>query len=202
MEQPLSPDCAIDSWFSSDAQFNTLFPEPIRKMTRRHWTPLLVAQKAAAFLRTGPGVKILDIGSGCGKFCLAAGYYYPDTQFTGVEQRAYLTEVANTALKTLGLKNITLLTANITEINFKDYHHFYFYNSFYENLAETEKIDQAIPFSKELFEQYSYYLYKQLREARKGTRLVTYHSVETEIPDEYQIVQTDVNDYLKCWIKV
>ena len=202
MEQPLSPDCAIDSWFSSDAQFNTLFPEPIRKMTRRHWTPLLVAHKAAAFLRTGPGVKILDIGSGCGKFCLAAGYYYPDTQFTGVEQRAYLTEVAGTALKTLGLKNVNLLTANITEIAFKDYHHFYFYNSFYENLAETEKIDQAIPFSKELFEQYSYYLYKQLREARKGTRLVTYHSVETEIPDEYQIVQTDVNDYLKCWIKV
>jgi SAM-dependent methyltransferase len=171
-------------------------------MTRRHWTPLLVAQKAAAFLRTGPGVKILDIGSGCGKFCLAAGYYYPDTQFTGVEQRAYLTEVANTALKTLGLKNVNLLTANITEITFKDYQHFYFYNSFYENLAETEKIDQAIPYSKELFEQYSYYLYKQLREARKGTRLVTYHSVETEIPDEYQIVQTDVNDYLKCWIKV
>jgi SAM-dependent methyltransferase len=202
MEQPFSPDCAIDSWFSSDAQFNTLFPEPIRKMTRRHWTPLLVAQKAAAFLRTGPGVKILDIGSGCGKFCLAAGYYYPDTQFTGVEQRAYLTEVANTALKTLGLKNVNLLTANITEITFKDYQHFYFYNSFYENLAETEKIDQAIPYSKELFEQYSYYLYKQLREARKGTRLVTYHSVETEIPDEYQIVQTDVNDYLKCWIKV
>ena len=202
MEQPLSPDCAIDSWFSSDAQFNTLFPEPIRKMTRRHWTPLLVAQKAAAFLRTGPGVKILDIGSGCGKFCLAAGYYYTDTQFTGVEQRAYLTEVANTALKKLGLKNVNFLTANITEITFKDYQHYYFYNSFYENLAETEKIDQAIPFSKELFEQYSYYLYKQLREARKGTRLVTYHSVETEIPDEYQIVQTDVNDYLKCWIKV
>jgi len=202
MEQPLSPDCAIDSWFSSDAKFNTLFPEPIRKMTRRHWTPILVAQKAAAFLRTDPGIKILDIGSGCGKFCLAAGYYYPDTNFTGVEQRAYLTEEANTALKTLGLKNVTFQTANITEISFKDYHHFYFYNSFYENLAETEKIDQAIPFSKELFEQYSYYLYKQLREARKGTRLVTYHSVETEIPDEYQIVQTDVNDYLKCWIKV
>jgi hypothetical protein len=202
MEQPSSPDCAIDSWFNSDAQFNTLYPEPIRKMTRRHWTPLLVAQKAAAFLRTGPGVKILDIGSGCGKFCLAAGYYYPDTLFTGVEQRAYLTEEANTALKTLGLNNVSFLTANITDIAFRDYQHFYFYNSFYENLAETEKIDQDIPFSKDLFDQYSYFLYKQLREARKGTRLVTYHSVETEIPDEYQIVQTDVNDYLKCWIKI
>lgn len=202
MEQPSSPDCAIGSWFSSDAQFNTLYPEPIRKMTRRHWTPLLVAQKAAAFLRTGKGTKILDIGSGCGKFCLAAGYYYPDTQFIGVEQRAYLTEEANAALQKLSLKNVQFLTANITAINFKDYQHFYFYNSFYENLAETEKIDEAIPFSKELFDQYSYYLYKQLHEARKGTRLVTYHSVESEIPDEYQIVQTDVNDYLKCWIKI
>jgi hypothetical protein len=202
MDQPLSQECAIDAWFSSEAQFNALYPEPIRQKTRRHWTPLLVAQKAAAFLRTGPGEKILDIGSGCGKFCLAAAYYQPDTQYIGVEQRTYLTEEANTALKKLGLKNVSFLTANITEITFKDYQHFYFYNSFYENLAETEKIDQAIPFSKELFDQYSYYLYKQLREAKKGTRLVTYHSMETEVPGEYQIVQSEINDYLKFWIKV
>lgn len=202
MDQPPLPDCAISEWFSTDAQFNTLYPLPLRQMARRQWTPLLVAEKAAAFLRTGPGTHILDIGSGCGKFCLAAGYYFPDTKFTGVEQRAYLTDEANKALQKLQLKNVSFQTANITEISFKAYQHFYFYNSFYEHLAESEKIDQEIPFSKERFDEYSYFLYRQLHQSRKGTRLVTYHSVETEIPDSFQVVQTDINGYLKCWIKI
>lgn len=202
MDQPSTSHCDISNWFSSDTHFNTLYPESIRQKSRRQWTPLLVAEKAAAFLRTGAGSRILDIGSGCGKFCLAAGYYFPDTTFIGVEQRAYLTDEANKALATLQLKNVSFHTANITNIVLKDFQHFYFYNSFYENLAETEKIDEDIPFSKELFKAYNYYLYRQLRLCRKGTRLVTYHSAETEIPDEYQIVQTDINDYLKCWIKI
>jgi cyclopropane fatty-acyl-phospholipid synthase-like methyltransferase len=202
MDQSPLPANGNSQWFTSDAQFNTIFPASIREKTRRHWTPLLVAQKAAAFLRTAPGTKILDIGSGCGKFCLAAGYFYPDTLFAGVEQRAYLTEEANKALHKLQLKNVAFLTANITRISFRDYQHFYFYNSFHENIASSEKIDDLLPLSKEIFDEYNFYLFKQLRNTRKGTRLVTYHSVETTLPDEFQIVQTDVNDYLHCFIKI
>ncbi|MBZ5857091.1 methyltransferase domain-containing protein [Flavihumibacter profundi] len=202
MDQPFSQESAIDAWFGSEAQFNSLYPEDIRLMSRRQWTPLLVAKKAAAFLRTGPGIKILDIGSGVGKFCLAAAYYNPDVAFIGIEQRSYLTDHANCALEKLALKNVSFINGNFTELNFKDYQHFYFYNSFYENIAEKEQIDQDIPCSTALFEHYSHCLYKQLKEAKKGTRLVTYHSVETEIPEEYHIVQSEINDYLKFWIKV
>jgi hypothetical protein len=32
--------------------------------------------------------------------------------------------------------------------------------------------------------------------------LVTYHSFGSEIPKEYEVVQTAYEDYLKFWIKV
>ncbi|KIC89483.1 class I SAM-dependent methyltransferase [Flavihumibacter sp. ZG627] len=197
-----STDREIDKWFQSDATCHELYPQAIRDMARRHWTPLLVAKKASGFLATEPGAKILDIGSGAGKFCLAAAFYQPKLQFTGVEQRAYLVDYANAALKQTGQDNVSFINANFTQINFRQYDHFYFYNSFYENLACTEKIDKDVEHSVELFEYYSHYLCKQLYNVPKGTRLVTYHSLETEIPPDFHVVNTDVNDYLKCWIKI
>ena len=35
-----------------------------------HWTPVHVARRAAQFLVTGPETRVLDVGSGPGKFCL------------------------------------------------------------------------------------------------------------------------------------
>lgn len=202
MYQHSSTEREMDKWFLSDAAFHELYPKAIRDLARRHWTPLLVARKAASFLATDTGARILDIGSGAGKFCIAAGYYQSRLHITGVEQRAYLVEQANNALRQTGLENVTFINANFTQIKLKEYDHYYFYNSFYENLAGTEKIDEEVEQSVELFEYYSHYLCKQLYNVPKGTRLVTYHSLETEIPPDFQLVSTDVNDYLKFWIKI
>jgi len=76
-----------ESWFSSDAHFNHLYPSSIRLLAQRHWTPLVVARKAANFLAAESNVKILDIGSGVGKFCLAAAHYKPKAFYYGIEQR-------------------------------------------------------------------------------------------------------------------
>jgi len=32
-----------ENWFSSDAQFNQLYPYSIQLLAQRHWTPLAVA---------------------------------------------------------------------------------------------------------------------------------------------------------------
>src|SRR5437867_10873273 len=152
------PQKDIAMWFENDSAFNELYPESIQQMARRHWTPLQVAKKASAFLRTKPGDKILDIGSGVGKFCLIAGFFNPDIQLTGVEQRHYLAEQANEVLQKLQLKNVHFINSNITTISFRNFDHFYYYNSFYEHIAGAEKIDEDLPYSVELFEEYSYYL--------------------------------------------
>ena len=80
--------------------------------------------------------------------------------------------------------------------------HFYFYNSFYENLSGTEKIDDSIDYSSELFNYYNRYLFRELEKKPAGTRLVTYHSLEDEIPPGYEVVGTAINEYLKMWIKI
>ena len=139
------------NWFESDNEFNRLYPRRIRKLARRHWTPLFVAQKAAVFLAAESGAKILDIGSGAGKFCLAAARYNPDGQYYGVEQRENMVNYAENARKKLGLQNVEFIHGNFTQLDFKQYTHFYFYNAFFENIAIAENIDDSIEYSGELY---------------------------------------------------
>jgi SAM-dependent methyltransferase len=199
---PFTQKMPVEKWFGSDYQFNHLYPSSIRPQAIRHWTPLAIAQLAARFLTTGPGVKILDIGSGTGKFCLSAAYFNPHALLYGIEQRKDAIDHANTAKNILGLKNVKFLHGNFTQLQLKDYDHFYFYNSFYENLAGTDKIDDSISYSSSLYNYYNNYLFNRLEQMPVGTRLVTYHSLEYEVPPSYCVAESHADDLLKCWIKI
>ena len=192
----------VEKWFTTDEQFNQLYTEPIRLLSQSHWTPLSVAKKAASFLAPESNVKILDIGSGVGKFCLTAAKLRPDAQFYGVEQRKELIDHANKAKKILGLKNVSFIHGNFTQIDLRDYNHFYFFNSFYENLTGTNKIDAKIDFSSDLYNTYNLHLHAQLAQKLPGTRLVTFHSLEDEVPKGFQLVNAQMDDLLKYWIKI
>lgn len=160
-----------------------------------------ITQRVVRYLTPMDNASVLDIGSGVGKFCLAAAWSMPSAFFTGIEQRKNLLSHAYTAQAILKLKNVQFIHGNFTRLNFDRFDHFYFYNSFYENLVGTEKIDDSIAYSPELYDYYNHYLYKKLDERPTGTRLVTYHSLEAEIPPAYLLVETHVNDLLKFWIK-
>ena len=194
--------CYSGSHFRSDRQFNDVFPPSIRKFADRHWTPLSVARKVADYLSVKKGSKILDIGSGAGKFCLAAAHYKPEALFFGVEQRKNLVDEAEAAKASLGIDNAFFLHGNFMQTDFDLYDHFYFYNSFYENLIWGEKIDNTLEYSENLYRYYNRYLYKLLASRPDGTRLVTYHSVEDEVPADYQLVSSHLDGLLKCWIKI
>lgn len=198
MDNSLFP---ADKWFESENQFHLLFPASFHSLARNHWTPLLVAKKAAHFLAAGDGVKVLDIGSGIGKFCLVAAHYKPNAFFYGIEQRKDLVEYAETARQKLGLNNVSFIHGNVTGIDFENYDHFYFYNSFYENLATAEKIDNDVPYSIELYNQYTRFLYKQFQKKPSGTRIATYHGMDDAIPRGYLEGGNDVSNLLKYWMK-
>lgn len=192
----------MENPFLSDALFDQQYPAHIRALATCHWTPLVVARKAAKFLAAENGVKVLDIGSGVGKFCLAAASAKPHAYFFGVEQRNHLVYYADKLKLSLGLENTEFLKANFTQLDFRSYDHFYFYNSFYENLAGTDKIDDSIHYSPELYNYYNRYLYKQLDQMPAGTRLATYHSLEDEVPQGYHVVGSEIDNLLKFWIKI
>jgi SAM-dependent methyltransferase len=193
---------SLDQWFTTDTQLHALYPEPIQLLACRHWTPLHITQMVVEFLATHPGVKVLDIGSGAGKFCLAGAYYKPYASFFGVEQRKHLVVHAETAREELGLQNVHFIHSNITQLDFKQYDHFYFFNSFYENLMTTDRIDDAVTHSPHLFSYYHRELYKKLEQMPEGTRIATFHCLENKMPAGYFLIDEKVCTLLKFWIKI
>jgi SAM-dependent methyltransferase len=192
----------MNQWFASDKQFNGLYPEAVQAQATMHWTPLHIARKAAEFLAAGENVKVLDIGSGAGKFCLTAAHYQPATFFYGIEQRAGLVDYAMAAAVTLGLQNVAFKQDNITHTDFGLYDHFYFFNAFYENVNDEYRIDEHLPYSKELYSAYNRHVYRQLDKKPAGTRLATFHSMEDEIPASFYEVASTEDNLLKFWVKV
>jgi SAM-dependent methyltransferase len=196
----LKKDHLNTSLFSSDAAFDWMYPECFQLLSLKHWTPLAIARKAAEFL-ADPGARVLDIGSGIGKFCLAAGYYFPETFFYGVEQRHELVYHAEEAKGYTQLTNVNFIYANITQVNFKEFDHFYFYNSFYENIDPANQIDDTIEVSESLYTYYMQYLFKALDQTPPGTRLVTYHISGKEVPTDFMLASIGCNGLMKMWIK-
>lgn len=188
-------------YFADESVFRNLFPLPIQKLDALHWSPLAVTGKAVQFLVKDEAVKILDIGSGIGKFCLAGAHQEPSAHFYGVEQREDLVALATQVSRRLGLNNVHFMHSNFTQLNLKQYNHFYFYNSFFENISGMDKIDDSIAYSKELYDYYSHYLFKQLEEMPTGTRIATYCSWDDEIPSAYTLEEVHFDSLLKCWIK-
>ena len=126
-----------------DHLFNTLYPLRIKKLSERHWTSVEVAKLAADYLVDKPNCKVLDIGSGAGKFCLI-GAASTKGRFYGVEQRESLVKLSQRIAKKHNVNNVEFIHSNIKEISFSDYDAFYFYNPFYENIDDSLLIDNKI----------------------------------------------------------
>lgn len=190
-----------DQLFTVDDAFNALYDDAVQSLARYHWTPVHVAKMAADFLAQDKQIKVLDIGSGVGKFCLVAAHSYPQVTFYGIEQRQSLIAHAENIREALHIPNAVFMHGNFTQLNLADYDHFYFFNSFYENLFGVRKIDDSIAHSSELYNYYTHYLYKALDQKPPGTRLVTYYSLEDEIPEDYCLVLSQLENTLKFWVK-
>ncbi|HWW37985.1 methyltransferase domain-containing protein [Pedobacter sp.] len=187
--------------YQNDETFDLQFSSRIQKLSKIHWSPLNIIKVAATFLAPQPGSKIIDIGSGAGKFCIAAAHYCPEAEFYGIEQRKNLYHISQRLKKISGLSNVHFTHGDFTEINLKDYNGIYFFNSFAENLSSYGRIDNSIQYSPSLYNYYANYLYKILEEKPIGTRLVTYHVDENEIPTSYRLTGSGFDQKLKLLIK-
>ena len=184
-----------------NAQFDRILPFHWRRLSIMHWTPVHVARRAAQLLVTGPETRVLDVGSGTGKFCLVAALATLG-HFTGVEQRAYLVEFSRSFAYTYAIPRVCFLRANARDLDWSCYNAFYFYNPFYENLDPDKKIDKHVELSLSLNDQYIRMAQERLAEAPSGTRVVTFHGMGGEMPDGYERVLQEFQDtgFLELWI--
>lgn len=183
-----------------DSEFDMIYPANIRKMSKRHFTPVDVAIKACQLLVTKPKQKILDIGSGVGKFCFIAGAF-TEAQYTGIDYRKNLVELCKKITTAHHFKNVHFIHKNILKVDFTKYDAFYFFNSFQEQVDKSAKMDDEIETSLENFKIYSNYLKAQFEKMPDGTRIVTYHVNSSQIPDSYRLVSMHFNGLLMCWEK-
>ncbi len=185
---------------TEDARFNSIYPIHIKKLSERHWTPVEVAKLASDFLVHKPKCKVLDIGSGVGKFCLI-GATSTDGRFYGVEQRAELVKLSQRIAETHHINNVEFINSNVTEISFSNFDAFYFYNPFYENIDDSLLIDNKLVLDEKLYFAYTEYVVNQLKQTPVGTRLVTYWSMNLDIPEGFILEFTAYNGKLDFWEK-
>jgi len=172
----------------------------VRKLSNTHWTPVAVARKAAEFLVEGVHTRVLDIGSGAGKFCvLAAGF--TEGEITGVERRENLVLLSRKLAVRHQVPNAKFIHADITEIDFNQFDSFYFFNSFEENINLTDKLNASDSIDPEQYEHYCKYLHNCFDQAKIGARVVTYCGEGKEIPDSYTLVRQSNKGKLLFWEK-
>ncbi len=183
-----------------DNQFDLVYPRGVRNLSPVHWTPVTVARRAAAFLVREPNTRVLDIGCGPGKFCIV-GALTTGGQFTGVEQRKDLCDLAQTTIHQANIPNAKVFSGNIAEVDFSGFDAFYLFNPFEENLETELRIDDSVHFSINLYSRYTQHVAEQLAMAPLGTRVATYCGVYQEVPMGYECLENSMDSRLKFWEK-
>jgi SAM-dependent methyltransferase len=182
----------------TDAEFDEIYPLKMRRLAEKHFTPVQVAKTASAFLVGEPGAKVLDIGSGAGKFCIV-GALNSNGHFTGIEQRLAMVDVSSRISESAGLKNVTFIQANVTSVDFRDYDAFYIYNSFYENIDVHDRIDDTVLVTPPLYSAYLMYTFEQLSRTKAGTRLATYYTLRDIVPPGFTLINSRHEGRLDLW---
>ncbi|HMU02472.1 MAG TPA: class I SAM-dependent methyltransferase [Saprospiraceae bacterium] len=184
----------------SDKEFDKVFKPKIRFVSEIHFTPVEVAKSASQYLTNDNTTRILDIGSGCGKFCFV-GAITTNGIFTGIELRKSFHDESEKMGIESGLQNLHFIHANIMDISFEAYDAFYIFNPFQENISVMDRINDEIPLNRALYDQYSAYVEDQLDKKPSGTKLATYFSYRKEVPPSYQKVSSHFGDKLVFWEK-
>jgi SAM-dependent methyltransferase len=183
-----------------DEEFDMIYPEWIRKMSKRHFTEVDVAIMAAQLLVTKPKQNVLDIGSGLGKFCFVAGSY-TEANYVGVDYRKHFVELCNQLTMKHRFRNVSFVHNDIINVDFIQYDAFYFFNSFLEHWDRTAGLDDTIDLNYDNYIRYSCFLKNQFEKLPEGTRIVTYHAEVGQIPGCYCLVSKHFGGLLKCWEK-
>ena len=193
-------DHEIYSFTESDSEFDKIYPIRFQKISKVHWTPVEVIKTAINWLEVNNAKKILDIGSGVGKFCIT-GSILSKIAFVGVEKRKNLFLQSKKTASFFKRKNVSFINDNITNINFQEFDAFYYFNPFCEQIAYSGWIDQKLDFSEEKYKCYENYVIEQLSTMPIGTKVITYCSDDLVLPGSYSLRNIMFNGQLLLWIK-
>lgn len=168
---------------AADAMLDGAYPEAFRRFRPQHATPVEVAATAAAWLAEAGATRVLDVGAGAGRFCVA-GALVTDLAFTGVERRPWLVEAARTAAGALGASRARFVCGDVRDVDWAAHDGFYLFNPFAEHhLDEGDCIDLAWPRGRDGFDADVTFVEDALAAAPSGTPVVTWNGFGGDLRD-------------------
>lgn len=183
-------DFAAGRW-PTDAAFDALLPTEAREVSDRYWTPVAVAVQAAAWFDQFGIDTVLDVGSGVGKFCVAAALAgRRPRRFLGLEQRPRLVAAARALANRFGLGDRTrFLEGALGDAPVPQAQAYYLFNPFGENVfCAGDPLDRDVELSEERQARDVALVQAVLRESPVGTFLLTYHGFGGTTPAGYDEV--------------
>lgn len=188
----------------TDADFDAWLPEEQQSISYRFWTSVGVAMRVTRWLAEAGVERVLDVGSGVGKFCVL-GALSSRMTFTGVEQRPHLVAVAEElALRFRVAGKASFVVGRLEAVDFRDFDGLYFYNPFGENrFPVTDHLDSTVEISRQRFEHDIAETERLLDRMPVGTHLATYNSYGGRVPDSFDLVRAKTAgiNLLRLWRK-
>ncbi len=182
---------ALRAGRTDDGAFDRFLPLELRDVSAQYWTPLRVVRQAAAWLREIQVRTVVDIGSGAGKFCVAASLL-TRCRFVGLEKRASLVGAARELAGTFGVDDrVTFVTGDLGATSAPAGDAYYFFNPFGEysfhsmRFAEPRTTVTPEAFARDVAAAAAF-----LSDAPPGTFALTLNGFGGRVPAGY--VQLDV----------
>lgn len=190
--------------YPSDRLFDRFLPDEIRLVSSEYWTPLEVVARAARWFEELHISTVVDIGSGAGKFCVAAALA-GHCDFVGVEHRPRLVATARALARLFEVdQRVHFIEGALGQARVPAAEAYYLFNPFEENLfALDDCLDTDVDLSAERHARDIGLVEQMLQRARTGTYLLTYNGFGGEIPASYREVRVDreLPNVLRMWRK-
>jgi predicted RNA methylase len=187
-----------------DEAFDQFIPYQDQQVSTDYWTPLRVATRAAQWLNYFGARSVVDVGSGVGKFCVAAALG-STCQFTGIEHRPRLVEAARMLAQLFEVSDrVTFVESAVIDVGWPKADAYYLYNPFGENLAsEKFQIDRDVELGLARYQREIAAAERYIEHAPRGTFVLTYNGFGGRVPDSYEevAVDRDLPYELRMWRK-
>jgi predicted RNA methylase len=194
----------------TDKEFDNFFPYWARKLSTVHWTPVHVARHAAHLLVDKPGISVLDVGCGVGKFCIL-GALIKEANFVGVERRERLVNAAKELVRKYSLPRVEFKCADVMAMDWSGFDSIYLFNPFGENISDQHPMEEittgwsyeAPVLSRRHYEKFVMDTHSKLASLKPSARVVTYHGYGCGMPSEFTLQSQSRHGegMLELWIK-
>ena len=189
---------------AKDHDFDQFMPFENRRVSTEFWTPIRVATRAAQWLDYFGARSVVDVGSGAGKFCVAAALG-GQCQFTGIEQRTRLVAAARELARTFEVDDrVDFVQSTMSDVGWPKADAYYLYNPFGENLRRFEdRLDGEVESGLDRYKREIAQAERFIDHAPRGTFLLTYNGFGGRVPDSYEQVAIDRDQpyELRMWRK-